>query len=69
MIDTNKLRGAIKAKGYTQAEFAKKIGICEQTLSKKLNRGVFDSNEMQAMIDILEITDPCSIFFARQVAQ
>lgn len=69
MIDVNKLKGAIRAKGLTQAEFAQKIGICEQTLSRKLNKGVFDSNEMQAMIDILQIDDPCSIFFAQQVAR
>ena len=68
MVDVNKLRGAIRANGLTQAEFAQKLGVCEQTLSRKLNRGVFDSNEMQAMIDILHLEDPCSIFFAQQVA-
>lgn len=63
MIDVNKLKGAIKANGLTQAELAAKIGIHEQTLSKKLAKGIFDSNEMQAMIEILHIDDPCSIFF------
>ena len=63
MININKLKGEIRAKGLTQAELAKKIGICEQTLSRKLNKGVFDSTEMQAMIDVLDIKDPCDIFF------
>ncbi len=65
MIDTNKLKGAIRSNGLTQAELAKKMGICSQTLSRKLNRGIFDSNEIQAMIVILHLEDPMSIFFAR----
>ena len=63
MIDTNKLKGAIRSNGLTQAELAEKMGICEQTLSRKLSRGIFDSNEIQAMILILHLDDPMSIFF------
>ena len=63
MIDTNKLKGAIKSKGLTQGEFASQIGICEQTLSRKLKNGVFDSNEISAMIKLLDLQDPMSIFF------
>lgn len=69
VIDTNKLKGAIKAKGLTQGEFAAQIGICEQTLSKKLKVGRFDSNEMYAMIKLLDLKDPASIFFVDEVAQ
>lgn len=69
MVDTNKLRGAIRSKGLTQAEFAAQIGICEQTLSRKLKNGIFDSNELFAMIKLLDLDDPMSIFFVDEVAQ
>lgn len=65
MVDVNRLKGEIKANGLTQGELAIKLGISEQTLSKKLKKGIFDSNEMKAMIDILNIKDPVKIFFAQ----
>lgn len=68
MVDTNKLKGAIKSKGLTQREFAEKLGITEQTLSKKLKVGRFDSNEIFAMIKLLDLHDPMSIFFVDEVA-
>lgn len=69
MIDVNKLRGAIRSKGMTQGQLAKEMGIAEQTLSRKMNKGVLSSTEMDLMIKILEIEDPSAIFFASIVAQ
>ena len=66
MIDTNALKGAIVTKGYTQEEVAEKIGITPTTFYRKMREGVFFSNEMEAMIDLLEITDPVAIFFAKK---
>ena len=34
----------------------------------KMKRGVFDSDEMEQMIDILGIENPVEIFFAKDVA-
>lgn len=65
MIAVNELKGIIKARGMTQAELARRIGIHETTLNRKLGKGVFNSNEIEAMIDILKISNPASIFFAR----
>lgn len=69
MIDVNKLRGAIHSKGMTQGQLAKEMGIAEQTLSRKMNKGVLSSTEMDLMIEILDIKDPSAIFFANAVAQ
>ena len=65
MILTNELRGRIVAKGFTQAEIARKIGIAPKTFSFKMKKGVFNSDEINKMIEILDIEDPREIFFAR----
>ena len=69
MIDTNRLRGAIRSKGMTQGQLAKEMGISEQTLSRKMNKGILNSTEMDLMIKILDIVDPSAIFFANTVAR
>ena len=65
MIDTNELRGVIAARGYTQIDVAKEIGISPKTFYDKMKKGVFGSDEMQTMVDMLDIKDPARIFFAK----
>lgn len=67
MVDTNKLRGCIVAHGKTQAEVAKSIGMSPKTFCLRMKNGVFGSDEIEKMIDLLEIEDPVSIFFAKSV--
>lgn len=67
MIDTNALKGLIVAKGYTQQEVAKQLGITPKTFYTKMGKGVFGSDEMEAMIEMLSIDNPCAIFFAKEV--
>lgn len=64
MIAVNELKGVIKARGMTQAELAGLMGIHETTLNRKLRKGILNSNEIEAMIDILKISNPAEIFFA-----
>lgn len=66
MINTNKLRGIIVENGFSQQEVAKEIGITPKTFYEKMKNGVFGSDEIQTMIDILHIEDPVSIFFANE---
>lgn len=66
MIKTDKLKGIIVENGLTQMEVAKQIGIAPKTFYEKMKNGVFGSDEIQIMIDILHIEDPVSIFFARE---
>lgn len=65
MIRTDKLRGVIAEKGLSQADVAKEIGISPKTFYEKMKNGVFGSDEIQVMIDMLGIEDPVSIFFVR----
>lgn len=64
LIRTDKLRGVIAEKGYSQADIARKIGITPKTFYEKMKIGVFGSDEIQIMIDELHIDNPIEIFFA-----
>ena len=63
MSATNEIKGLIRARGMTQAEVAEKMGINPVTLSRKLGKGILNSDEIEVLIDILEIKNPASIFF------
>jgi DNA-binding XRE family transcriptional regulator len=67
VIDKAKLRAAWVAKGKTQEDVAKIIGISNKTMSLRMKNGVFGSDEMQRMIDALDIKKPADIFFVREV--
>ena len=64
MVNTDKIIGLIAEHHYTRDEIAKELGISVQTLRRKLINGVFDSDEMEKLISILHIENPCEIFFA-----
>lgn len=66
LIRTNELKGIIAKNGLTQKQVAEKIGITPKTFYGKMKKGVFGSDEIQKMIDILNIKNPCEIFFARE---
>lgn len=68
MIEVNKLREVIAEKGYSQAEIAYKLGITPKTFYNKMKKGVFLSNEIEAIIDILELENPYDIFFSGHVS-
>ena len=68
MIDVQKLRGEIVAKGYTMQKIAEEIGITSKTFYAKMKKGEFSSAEMSAMVAILDIKNPTEIFFAELVS-
>jgi DNA-binding XRE family transcriptional regulator len=68
MVDVNNLRGIIAKNGYSQAQVARIIGITSTTFYRKMEKGVFNSNEMEVMIDVLDIQNPASVFFANKVS-
>ena len=65
MIKVDKLRGIIAENRMTQQDVAKAIGITPKTFYEKMKNGVFGSDEIEIMIDLLKIEDPASIFFAK----
>lgn len=67
MIDVNELRGIIAKKGFHQTDVAKYIGITPKTFYEKMKKGVFGSDEIDAMVIFLEIEKPEEIFFAQKV--
>lgn len=65
MILVNEIKGLMKAKCLTQSDVAKMLEISLKTFNTKLNSGVFNSEEIQILIDVLDIDDPIKIFFAK----
>ncbi len=65
MILVNELKGKIVAKGLTMQDVAKELDITPKTFYTKMNKGVFGSDEIEIMIDLLEIDNPMEIFFAK----
>ena len=64
VIQTDKLRGIISERGYSQAKVAERIGITPKTFYEKMAKGVFGSDEIEIMIQMLHIDNPTEIFFA-----
>ena len=65
MINTNALKGKIAEKGMSQAKVAEKIVITPKTFYEKMNKGIFGSDEIEVMINLLDIKNPIEIFFAQ----
>ncbi len=69
MIDIQLLKAEFVKNGLTQRKVAEMLGISERTLSYKLKRGVFGSDEIEIMINKLKIRNPVQIFFSKKVSQ
>lgn len=66
MIRVDELKGVIAKRNFSQARVAKEIGIAPKTFYEKMSRGVFCSDEIYKMIQLLQIEDPLNIFFAKE---
>jgi predicted DNA-binding protein (UPF0251 family) len=66
MVDTNKLRGLIREKGLTIADAAKIAGVSTPTFQRRLDSGIFGTDEIDKLVDGLKIKKPTEIFFVRQ---
>ena len=67
MIDVNKLRGKMAERGRSGQDMAKVIEKTPKTFYAKMKAGVFDSDEIEAMVKELDIENPMEIFFAEEV--
>lgn len=67
MIDTQKLKGIIAEKNTSQRQVAFALGMTEKTFYEKMKIGIFGSDEIDKMIELLEIKNPVPIFFAQCV--
>ncbi len=64
MVATDKLRGIIAEKNMSQRQIAKAIGMTEKTFYNKMKTGKFNSDEMEKIARLLNITNLIDIFFA-----
>ena len=69
MINVNKLRGIMAEKNRSGIHMARVIKKTPKTFYEKMKKGVFDSDEISAMVEDLEIENPMEIFFADEVTQ
>ncbi len=67
MIDTKALKGIIVSRGKTQKDVAEHLDMAPKTFYAKMKKGVFGSDEMEGMIELLSIENPIEIFFASEV--
>lgn len=63
MIDTAELRTIMKNRGYREEQLAEAIGLTQSEFSNRMSEGVFGSDEIDKMIEILQIEHPETIFF------
>ncbi len=69
MVRTDILRGKIAEKGLNLKKVAKSLGMTPKTLSEKMKKGVFDTDEAEKLVELLEIENPGRIFFAPEVTR
>ena len=67
MVDINRLKAEMVKKGLKQSDVARELNISTRTLSTRMKQGVFGSDEIEKLMNLLDISDPVSIFFAKQV--
>ena len=67
MIDTKALKNIIFARDMTQKDVEEHLNMAPKTFYAKMKKGVFGSDEMEGMIELLSIENPIEIFFASEV--
>ena len=70
MFNEREFNAQLARKGIKKAELAEYIGMTYTNLYRKIrDDGKFTREEMGKIIELLEIEDPASIFFAEELAQ
>ena len=69
MVHVNKLRGKMAEKGRSGIDMARVIKKTPKTFYEKMKKGVFDSDEITAIVEDLDIENPMEIFFAEEVTR
>ena len=65
MIRTDILRSLIQQNGMTQAQVARRLGMTTRTFYSRMKLGVFRSDEMEAIADMLKLQNPMAVFFCK----
>ena len=67
MVDTDKLRGLFREKRLTIADAARLAGISPSTMQRRLETGIFGTDEIDMLVKALNIKKPETIFFVNKV--
>lgn len=69
MLNANLLKAAIVREGFTQGEFAKKIGVSTNTLTSRMSgQTPFNVDEIDKICEVLKLDnyeEVCAIFLGR----
>ena len=63
VVNVNLLKSYMVKAGYTQKMLAQNLGISEQTLTRKLKKRVFGTDEASKIVELLSIDNPQAVFF------
>ena len=66
MVAVDKLRGIIAERGMSQRQVARVLGMTEKTFYTKMQKGVFGTDEVEKMVELLSISDPVEIFLVKK---
>lgn len=70
MTNTKEIRSLMAKKGLTQNDVARALGMSYQSFSYKLNNKVeFRASEIEALCELLSITDKDMYFFCSAISQ
>lgn len=61
-MNVPKLKGVIAEQGYSMRDVAIGINMQEKTFYRKMKKGVFGTDEAEALIKFLKIKNPIDIF-------
>lgn len=64
-MNTNLLKAEIVKNGLTQKEFCKSIKMAQSTFIRKIRKGVFNTDEIERMVNVLNLKRPEQIFFGK----
>ncbi|MDD7602216.1 MAG: DUF739 domain-containing protein [Firmicutes bacterium] len=64
MVDTSELRCIMAKRNVSGVQLAKALNMAPKTFYSKMKKGVFGSDEIEAMIKVLSIDNPMAVFFA-----
>jgi predicted DNA-binding protein (MmcQ/YjbR family) len=67
MVNTLELKAQIARKGKTNQEVYEALGMSKRVWYDRIKNKRFNSDEMYKLIELLEIDNPASIFFAPEV--
>ena len=63
MVNVNLLKSYMVKAGYTQKMLAQELGISEQTLTRKLKKRVFGTDEASKIVELIRTHDRQAVFF------